>query len=268
MPEASLSRFNTDRLCGVRAGVKSEQDVEKSAQDRYGTARQGRPHSGTIAREWPSILAAAAPNPTSIVLQAITRSMLYDTSPHSVRSMAFSIYSKAAGRQLAGPTPAAVVAPALVAGGAATATQVASDTGAHRQSAQQPLNSASGSTAKATDTAAAASQQGGGSAKNSKVGTESILQQKQQPALLAWAGCSAGAPAFRVAEHQQSCTLASAAAEPAADPDLGKVLRKTDAVTKASKPGSDTDKQHTPMRCASCACFSGLASVVDCWQSL
>lgn len=219
--------------------MKLEQGTEKSAQERYGTARQGRPHSGTIAREWPSILSATPPNPTSIVLQAITCSMLFDTSPHAVRSMAFSVYSKAAGCQLAGPTPTTTPAAMAAIAPVADASQAALDSGAKREST--------------TAGKGAEAAQQVGPANKSTVGTAST-QQKDQPALIAWAGCAAGPQAFRVAEHQQSCTLASDAAEPAAAPDLGKVLRNTDATgiaANGSKPGSDTDKLRTPQRCAS-----------------
>lgn len=90
----------------------------------------------------------------------------------------------------------------------------------------------------------------GGSADKNNALAETIQQQhpKHEPPLLAWVGFNAGFQAFRVAEHQESCALASDAAEPAADPDLGRVLRSSEAGANSSKPSSDTEKQRTPWR--------------------
>ena len=168
--------------------------------------------------------------------------MLYDTSPHNMRSIAFAIYNKAAGSQLSGPIPASA-AQAMCAG---SPEQAAAESAAPALARNLTTQNAAAKSTKVTDTAAS---QLAGSANNGVTCTAGMQQQQpHRPALLAWVGCCAGAPAFRVADDAQSCTLASAASEPGADPDLDKVLRSTGPAATTSAQDLETDKE----RCGSC----------------
>lgn len=229
------------------AGRKPDEQAKHSMQDRYGPVEPPRCYSNTKAREWPSILQSASPKPTSIVLQAITRSMLLNTSPHVVRGIAFSIYSKAAGSQLSGRTAAVTEAQDAPEDARHTEITTESATGdaGHCQSGGL-LQQTNGNSVKS----AVVEQPCQARPKNSDTPvTENCQQSQKLPAPFSWAGCCAGAQAFRVAENQQSCTLASAAAEPAADSDQGKVFRETGRSRTGSKPGLVSDNQHAPSRC-------------------